>query len=74
MLRDPESLEERLVDTSNKAVQDLFESTAIKNQENVINTFRKYGIGHIALDTSRPFIDDLKLYFTKKVGRPHRLS
>jgi uncharacterized protein (DUF58 family) len=71
-VQDPESGALMLMDTSSKAIRDAFQSTALKEQAELRDMFRKHKIDTINMSTARPFIDDVRKLFRQRQARAGR--
>ncbi len=65
-LEDPESGELVLVDTSSAAVRRQFAAKAAAEDEELKHFFMKTGIDTLMIDTSRPYIDDVRALFRRR--------
>ncbi len=71
-LEDAETGELRIVDTRSKVVRAAFASKAISDQEALLTMLRRNKVDHIALSTSRPFVDDVRQLFRQRQIRSRR--
>lgn len=62
-LKDPESEELRLVDSSDPLVQKHYHTQAARMHQEVRSLFNKHGISLLELQTDKPFIFELRRFF-----------
>ena len=68
-LEDPETGELVLVDTSSAAVRRRFAATAQEEGEELKKFFFKTGIDTLSIDTSRPYIDEVRALFKRRARK-----
>ena len=68
-LEDPETGELVLVDTSSAAVRKRFAATASEESEELKRFFLKTGIDTLAIDTARPYIDEVRALFKRRARK-----
>ena len=68
-LEDPETGELVLVDTSSAAVRKRFAATASEENEELKRFFLKTGIDTLSIDTSRPYIDEVRALFKRRARK-----
>ena len=68
-LQDPESGEIVLVDTSSAAVRGSFAAQAAAEDEELRKFFLKNGIDTLPIDTSRPYIDEVRSLFKRRARK-----
>jgi uncharacterized protein (DUF58 family) len=68
-LEDPESGELMLVDTSSRRVREAFAGKAAAEREELRRFFLKTGIDTLPIDTSRPYIDEVRALFKRRAGK-----
>ena len=68
-MEDPETGELVLVDTSSRAVRTAFAERAASEQEELKRFFRKTGVETLPVDTSRPYIDEVRSLFRRRAGK-----
>ena len=68
-LEDPETGELLLVDTSSAAVRKRFAATAAAEGEELKKFFLKTGIDTLSIDTSRPYIDEVRGLFKRRARK-----
>ena len=68
-LEDPETGELVLVDTSSAAVRRRFAATAQEEGEELKKFFLKTGIDTLSIDTSRPYIDEVRALFKRRARK-----
>jgi uncharacterized protein (DUF58 family) len=68
-LRDAETGETSLVDTSDRAIRRQFEESARRRQKDVEGVLSRHGIDHIVLKTDRSFVIPLMRFFQSRVKR-----
>lgn len=68
-LEDPETGALMLVDTSSAAVRRQFAAQAEKESEELFKFFRKTGIDTLAIDTARPYIDEVRALFKRRARK-----
>ena len=68
-LEDPETGEMVLVDTSSAAVRKKFAAKAAEDNEELKHFFLKTGIDTLSIDTSRPYIDDVRALFKRRARK-----
>ena len=68
-LEDPETGELVLVDTSSAAVRRRFAATAEAEGEELKRFFLKTGIDRLAIDTARPYVDEVRALFKRRAGK-----
>jgi len=70
-LRDAETGEEMLVDTSRADLRKLFRERNRRDEEELLKLFRANNIDHIPLATDRPYEKDLIRFFRRRESRLH---
>ena len=68
-LEDPETGERVLVDTSSAAVRRRFAATAAEENEELKRFFLKTGIDTLTIATDRPYIDEVRGLFKRRVRK-----
>ena len=68
-LEDPETGELVLVDTSSAAVRKRFAAQAVAEGEELKKFFLKTGIDTLPIDTSRPYIDEVRALFKRRARK-----
>ena len=68
-LEDPETGELVLVDTSSAAVRKRFAAQASEENEELKKFFLKTGIDTLTIDTSRPYIDEVRSLFKRRARK-----
>ena len=68
-LEDPETGELVLVDTSSAAVRKRFAAQATAEGEELKRFFLKTGIDTLAIDTARPYIDEVRALFKRRARK-----
>ena len=68
-LEDPETGELVLVDTSSAAVRRRFAAQAAEENEELKRFFLKTGIDTLAIDTARPYIDEVRALFKRRARK-----
>ena len=68
-LEDPETGELVLVDTSSASVRRRFAAQAAAENEELTRFFRKTGIDTLPIDTSRPYIDEVRALFKRRARK-----
>ena len=68
-LEDPESGEQFIVDTSDRAVRQLFAERAAEHQANLSQMLRKNAVERIAVRTDQDYLAALKAYFRSRRRR-----
>ena len=68
-LEDPETGELILVDTSSAAVRRNFAAKATEDSEELRRFFIKNGIDTLSIDTSRPYIDEVRALFKRRARK-----
>jgi uncharacterized protein (DUF58 family) len=68
-LQDPETGEQVIVDTSSKAVRQIYEQRILEHRENVSAALRRCGVENISAVTDENYIPALKAYFKAKRRR-----
>ena len=71
-LLDPETGELLQADTSDPAVREAFRMHALEHEQNLRQSFRRYGIDHAFLSTDRPLADDIRRLFKQRQNRMAR--
>ncbi|MGQ9661312.1 MAG: DUF58 domain-containing protein [Kiritimatiellia bacterium] len=71
-VEDPENGMLMLLDTSSERVVEAFRQTSEERQRELRETFRRFGIDTIFLDTSRPFFDEVRKLFRQRQLRARR--
>lgn len=70
-LRDAETGEEMLVDTSSPDLRKLFRERSRRDEEELIRLFRVHNIDHIRLTTDRPYEKELLRFFRRRERKFH---
>ena len=65
-LEDAETGERMLVDTSDGDIRKLFEKHMEREQRQLDDTLKKSQVGHVRVDTSKPWIDSIAQYFRQR--------
>ena len=68
-LEDPETGDLVLVDTSSASVRRRFAAQAAAENEELTRFFRKTGIDTLPIDTSRPYIDEVRALFKRRARK-----
>ena len=68
-LEDPETGELVLVDTSSAAVRRRFAAQASEENEELGRFFKKNGIDTLSIDTSRPYINEVRALFKRRARK-----
>ena len=68
-LEDPETGEMVLVDTSSAAVRRRFAATASEESEELKRFFLKTGIDTLAIDTAKPYVDEVRALFKRRARK-----
>ena len=68
-LRDPETGEVQLVDTSSKQIREAFQTAARADSSRLAQTFQAARIDVLPLSTERPSLDDVRALFVKRRAR-----
>ncbi len=68
-LEDPETGDLQLVDTSSASVRRAFAETAAREREELFKFFRKEGLETLAIDTSKPYIQDIRAFFKRRARK-----
>lgn len=68
-IEDPESGELMLVDTSSRKVREAFASRAAVERDNLFSVFRKNAVDILPIDTSRPYIDEVRALFHRRARK-----
>ena len=68
-LEDPETGDLQLVDTSSASVRRVFAETASREREELFKFFRKEGLETLAIDTSKPYIQDIRAFFKRRARK-----
>ena len=68
-LEDPETGEQVLVDTSSAAVRRRFAAQAVAEGEELKKFFLKSGIDTLSIDTSQPYIDEVRALFKRRARK-----
>ena len=68
-LEDPETGELVLVDTSSASVRKRFAAQAAAEDEDLRKFFRKNGIDTLPIDTSKPYIDEVRALFKRRARK-----
>ena len=68
-LRDPETGEVQLVDTSSKQIREAFQTAARADSSRLAQTFQAARIDVLPLSTERPYLDDVRALFVKRRAR-----
>ena len=66
-LEDPETGEIRIVDTSSPSVRRAFASAAESRSKALSAFFARTGIDSVSISTSKPYIDDIRALFKRRV-------
>ncbi len=70
-LRDPESGDEILVNTSNSNVRMGYEKLSKRYREGMRSYFKKHGIDHLQVSTEKDYLADLHALFQRRAHRRH---
>lgn len=70
-LRDAETGEEMLVDTSRSDLRKLFQERTLREEEKLLQLFRANNIDHILLTTDRPYEKELLRFFRQRERKLH---
>jgi uncharacterized protein (DUF58 family) len=68
-MEDPETGDLVLVDTSSKSVRKAFAARAAAEQEELRRFLARTGIDTLSLDTSRPYIKEVKALFKRRANK-----
>ncbi len=68
-LEDPETGEVQLVDTSSAAVRRAFAEEAAREKDELFRFFRKEALETLPIDTSRPYIQDVRAFFKRRAHK-----
>ncbi len=68
-LEDPETGDVQLVDTSSASVRRAFAEAATREREDLFKFFRKEGLETLAIDTSKPYIRDIRAFFKRRARK-----
>ncbi|MBP9838406.1 MAG: DUF58 domain-containing protein [Proteobacteria bacterium] len=68
-IKNPETNEITLVDSSDSVVREHYREEAIKFQEERKTLFRRLGIGQLELSTSQAFMPEIKRFFNQRAKR-----
>ena len=68
-LEDPETGGLVLVDTSSRTVRRAFAEKAAAEREELVRFFRKSGIDTLPIDTSRPYINEVRALFRRRARK-----
>ena len=68
-LEDPETGALMLVDTSSRSVRRAFAAKAAVEREELFKVFRKNSIDTLAIDTSKPYIDEVRALFRRRARK-----
>lgn len=71
-IQDPESGDLGLVDTSSRAVRNVFRDNARREQDALERMLRRLKVDTIALSTARPLVDDVRALFRRRQLRARR--
>ena len=71
-VQDPETGELALLDTGSETLRAMFAARAEQEHTTLLNQFRRFEIDTISLDTSRPFVDDVRKLFRQRQVRARR--
>jgi uncharacterized protein (DUF58 family) len=68
-VRDPETGERAVLDTSSRRVRAAYEALAAEHRESLAMTLRRYGVDEVELATDRPYVHDLVELFHARERR-----